>query len=93
LRDLIAQKIMLDAEASSLAARRGHAARTEPFGRQAGARAAAVEQPTAQSAFQRVHAARDGGLRHAQPVRRAVEAARLAQIEEGLQKFGLHHRP
>ena len=65
---------------------------SQPLGRQPRARAGPMKQPTPQRRLQRPHPPRNGGLCHPQPIRRAVEAARLAQVQKGFQKLGLHHR-
>jgi len=69
--------------------------RLEPqaLGRELHARARAVEDAHAECLLERAHPARDGRLRHAQPLGRAVEKARLEQVEEGIEKVGLHPCP
>jgi hypothetical protein len=55
------------------------------LGRQVGAGARAVEEPRPHRLLQRGYAGRDGGLRDPQPFRRAVEAAGLGKVEEGVE--------
>jgi len=65
----------------------------QPLGRELHARARAVEDARPECGLKRAHPARDGRLRHPQPLGRAVKAARLEQVEEGVEKVDLHRAP
>jgi hypothetical protein len=64
----------------------------QPLGRQVGARAATLQQAAVQRFFQRAHPPRDRRLRDPQPLRRPVEAARVAKVEKGFDLFDVHAR-